>query len=150
MDGVFIMYSKHFRPWETAALLALCLTLLSGAWATSRQQHLASDLIRLHVLAVSDEEAEQALKKRDQEYTAEVAAACQLLDQLPPLECSVMSRFYVRGQSLRSIAADMGYSYSYVRGLKSEGCRKLGGIGEGVVLGLLPHWYIIEDEKRQR
>jgi len=63
MDGI-IMYSKQFRPWETAALLALCLTLLSGTWATSRQQHLASDLIRLHVIAVSDNEAEQALKLR--------------------------------------------------------------------------------------
>ena len=63
MDGVF-MYSKHFRPWETAALLALCLTLLSGTWASSRQQHLASDLIRLHVIAVSDAEAEQTLKLR--------------------------------------------------------------------------------------
>lgn len=58
------MYSKHFRPWETAALLALCLTLLSGTWATSRQQRLASGLIRLHVIAASDEEAEQALKLR--------------------------------------------------------------------------------------
>jgi len=96
------------------------------------------------------EEAEQALKQRDLEYTAEVAAACQLLDWLPPLECSVMSRYYIRGQSLRSIAADMGYSYSYVRGLKSEGCKQLNRIGEGLALGLLPQWYIIEDEKRQR
>lgn len=56
------MYSKHFRPWETAALLALCLTLLSGTWASSRQQRLASALIRLHVIAASDAEAEQALK----------------------------------------------------------------------------------------
>ena len=96
------------------------------------------------------EEAEQALKRRDQEYTAEVAAACQLLDRLPPLECSVMSRFYVRGQSLRSIAADMGYSYSYVRARKSEGCRLLQQLGEGEVMRLLPYWYIIEDEKRQR
>ena len=63
MDGVF-MYSNKFRPWETAALLALCLTLLSGTWAFSRQQHLASDLIRLHVIPVSDAEAEQALKLR--------------------------------------------------------------------------------------
>ena len=58
------MYSNTFRPWETAALLALCLTLLSGTWATSRQQHLASDLIRLHVIAVSDAAPEQALKLR--------------------------------------------------------------------------------------
>lgn len=58
------MYRYKFRPWETAALLALCFTLLSGTWAASRQQRLASGLIRLHVIAVSDEEAEQALKLR--------------------------------------------------------------------------------------
>lgn len=96
------------------------------------------------------EEAEQALKRRDQEYTAEVAAACQLLDHLPPLECSVMSRFYIRGQSLRAIAADMGYSYGYVRGIKSDGCKQLQRLGEGEVMRVLPSWYIIENEKRQR
>ena len=58
------MYSRHFRPWETAALLALCLALLSGTWAGSRQQRLASGLIRLHVIAASDAEDEQALKLR--------------------------------------------------------------------------------------
>lgn len=58
------MYSHKLRPWETAALLALCFTLLSGTWATSRQQRLASDLIRLHVIAASDEAPEQALKLR--------------------------------------------------------------------------------------
>ena len=58
------MYSKHFRPWETAALLALCLMLLSGTWASSRQQSVASELIRLHVIAVSDAQQEQDLKLR--------------------------------------------------------------------------------------
>ena len=40
------MYRYKFRPWETAALLALSITLLSGTWAASRQQRLASGLIR--------------------------------------------------------------------------------------------------------
>ena len=52
------------RPWETAALLALCLTLLWGAWAQGRQSRIAAGLVRLHVIAVSDDPAEQALKLR--------------------------------------------------------------------------------------
>lgn len=63
MDGVF-MRDRRFRLWETAALLSLCLTLLWGVWASARQRGLAASLLRLHVIAASDEEEEQALKLR--------------------------------------------------------------------------------------
>ncbi len=89
------MYRYKFRPWETAALLALCITLLSGTWAASRQQRLASGLIRLHVIAVSDEESEQALKLRVRDAVlrylrprlasaADAEAARELLEQVLP------------------------------------------------------------------
>lgn len=58
------MDNRRFKTWETAALLALCLTLLWGTWASARQRRIAQGLVRLHVIAVSDEEAEQALKLR--------------------------------------------------------------------------------------
>lgn len=55
---------RCFHPWETAALLALCLALLSGTWAGARQRSLAAGLVRLHVIAASDDAEEQALKLR--------------------------------------------------------------------------------------
>lgn len=55
---------QRMRLWETAALLALSVTLLSSAWAQREQTALSGQLIRLHVIAASDEEAEQALKLR--------------------------------------------------------------------------------------
>ena len=58
------MFDRRFRPWETAALLSLCLTLLWGCWANARQRSIASGLVRLHVIAASDEAEEQALKLR--------------------------------------------------------------------------------------
>lgn len=61
---VFFMSERRFRPWETAALLSLCLTLLWGCWANARQRSIASGLVRLHVIAASDEAEEQALKLR--------------------------------------------------------------------------------------
>ena len=55
---------KHLRLWETAALITLCVLLLSGLWAREKQASIAAQLVRLHVLAVSDEPAEQAVKLR--------------------------------------------------------------------------------------
>lgn len=53
---------RKLRPWELALLLALCFTLLCGTWAQGRQQVLAGKLVRLHVIADSDEDAAQAVK----------------------------------------------------------------------------------------
>lgn len=50
------------KLWEAAALVALCLSLCAGTWAQARQSAISGSLIRLHVVAVSDDEAEQALK----------------------------------------------------------------------------------------
>lgn len=57
-------HTHTLYPWEAAALTALCLVLLTGVWAQGRQEAIRSNLVRLHVVAVSDEEAEQALKLR--------------------------------------------------------------------------------------
>ena len=57
-------YDRHLRPWEAAALFTLCLALCLGCWAQGRQTHLSAQLVRLHVVAHSDEEEEQALKLR--------------------------------------------------------------------------------------
>lgn len=56
--------TNHLRVWEAAALCALCISLCIGTWAQARQQSISGSLVRLHVIAVSDDEAEQALKLR--------------------------------------------------------------------------------------
>jgi stage II sporulation protein R len=58
------MQKSKLKKWETAALIALCVTLLSGVWAQRTQARLSSKLVRLHVIAASDEDGEQALKLR--------------------------------------------------------------------------------------
>lgn len=62
----FIMNRKsnQLKVWEAAALCALCISLCIGTWAQARQQSISASLVRLHVIAVSDDEAEQALKLR--------------------------------------------------------------------------------------
>ena len=53
---------KKWKTWEIALLLALAVTLLWGAWSASRQEDLARKMVRLHVIANSDTEEDQALK----------------------------------------------------------------------------------------
>ena len=56
--------NRTLHTWELAALLTLCLCLTACLWAEGRQARLASGLVRLHVLAVSDSAEEQAVKLR--------------------------------------------------------------------------------------
>jgi len=48
--------------WEAALLVALCITLIYGLWEQSRQNDLAEQVIRLHVVAESDSREDQAVK----------------------------------------------------------------------------------------
>ena len=65
--AVLLMFKGNadsLKRWECALLIALSVTLCLGAWAQGRQSAISSKLVRLHVIAASDEEAEQALKLR--------------------------------------------------------------------------------------
>ena len=70
------MKEYKLKIWETAALCALCVTLCVCAWAQGRQQDISSSLVRLHVIAASDEAAEQELKMRVRD---------RVLENLPPV-----------------------------------------------------------------
>lgn len=56
------MFKDKLRVCEAAALIALCIALCAGTWAQGRQQALSEKLVRLHVLAHSDEVVEQQIK----------------------------------------------------------------------------------------
>lgn len=58
------MYKSGMKIWEISLLLALCFSLCLGTWAQAKQSSLSSSLVRLHVIAVSDDEYEQSLKLR--------------------------------------------------------------------------------------
>ena len=56
------MRKCSFLTLELALLLALAVTLLWGAWSLHRQDDLQEKMIRLHVIANSDSDADQTLK----------------------------------------------------------------------------------------
>lgn len=77
------MLKQKIKPWEAALLLALCVFFLSGLWAGRTQRELAGGLVRLHVIANSDSDADQAAK---------LAMRDKVLDLLSPLLAACESR----------------------------------------------------------
>ena len=53
---------RKYHTFELALLLALAAALLWGAWSLRRQDDLQERMIRLHVIANSDSDADQTLK----------------------------------------------------------------------------------------
>lgn len=54
--------SRKLKLWEVALFAGMCIALLSGMYLDREQKALADSVIRLHVLANSDEQADQQLK----------------------------------------------------------------------------------------
>lgn len=59
--------NQHLKIWEISLLAALCFTLCTGMYARATQAKLSSELVRLHIIANSDSNPDQAakLKVRD-------------------------------------------------------------------------------------
>lgn len=54
--------SIQFQTWELALVLGLAIATLTTSWTGYQQRELASHVLRLHVLANSDTQADQELK----------------------------------------------------------------------------------------
>lgn len=64
--------NDHIKIWEMSLLLALCVSLCTGLWAHAQQQDLASQLVRLHIIAESDSDEDQAVKLKVRDRVLEL------------------------------------------------------------------------------
>ncbi len=55
---------SRLRKWERCLLFGVGVALLTGVWLTGQQKALAEQMVRLHVVARSDSEEDQAEKLR--------------------------------------------------------------------------------------
>ena len=112
------MKEYRLKIWELSALCALCAALCVGTWAQGRQQEISSSLVRLHVIAASDEPEEQELKLRVRdgvlEYLtpvlgeAESAADAQsvISERLPDIQAAAE-----KSAAGRSVSVALGSEY---------------------------------------
>ena len=113
-------HGYKLKFFEIALLIGLAVFLTSGALALRTQDELADKVVRLHVLANSDSEEDQALKRRVRNAVLEQATA--ILEQSADRR-EAESR--LRGQLLeleriaaKEIAAE-GYDYSVTEKLEN-------------------------------
>ncbi len=83
--AVFFMKENKVKIWEAALLVSLCVSLCYGTVMQARQSRLTDGIIRLHVIAESDEPSEQALKLRVRDavadYLTPLLAECETPEQ---------------------------------------------------------------------
>ena len=71
--------SKRLHIWEIALLIGMAVFLISGAVSLQNRDQLADKVVRLHILANSDSEEDQALKLRVRDRVLE--RATELLER---------------------------------------------------------------------
>lgn len=89
---------RKLKRWEAALMMGVAISLVLGSWLQQEQRDLADRVVRLHVIANSDSEADQALKLQVRDRVLQVAETlcppgttreefCEALEQkLPELE----------------------------------------------------------------
>lgn len=104
--------SKTLRRWELALLLGVACAALLGVWLDGAQAALSDRVIRLHVLANSDSEADQALKLRVRD--AVLAEAETLLvpgASLEETEAVLRGHLYELAAAGAEVVGEAGYDY---------------------------------------
>ena len=109
--------------WEAALFLAFGLTLTAGVWASASESALAEQVLRLHVVANSDSEQDQALKLLVRD--AVLAQAGELLDGVSDRQSAE--------QALTPHLDELVRSAEEV--LAAEGC------GDSVTVSLADQWF---------
>lgn len=75
--------SNRLYIWEAALIVALFASLFTAMWAQKTQAEVAGELVRLHVLAKDDTDAEQAVKLQVRD---------EVLEYLQPVLAHVQSK----------------------------------------------------------
>ncbi len=103
---------RKLKRWEVALIFGVLCSLLLGCWLGEEQQELADQVVRLHVIANSDSDHDQAVKLavRDQVlaqaqelYPSDITRAdalAILADHLPELEQAGQAVLDAQGEDL--------------------------------------------------
>lgn len=105
---------KHFNPsrlrlWEAALFLAFGLTLTAGVWASASEAALANQVLRLHVIANSDSQEDQALKLEVRDAVlAQAAPWLEGADSQQAAEAALTPHLDELAQTGREVLAQAG------------------------------------------
>lgn len=113
--------SHRLRRWELALLLGVAVAALLGAWLNGQQADLADSVLRLHVIANSDSEADQALKLEVRDRI--LAEAGSLFEQgltREEAEAAIVARLPELAAAGAEVVGAKGYSYPVAASLEDN------------------------------
>lgn len=103
--------NQRLRRWELAILLGVAFAALVGPWLGARQDALARKVVRLHVVANSDSESDQALKLQVRDAVLDEAEPLlRGKDRAESLE-TLQNALPELGQAAADTVARAGYDY---------------------------------------
>ncbi|MBQ3135224.1 MAG: stage II sporulation protein R [Oscillospiraceae bacterium] len=111
--------SNRLRRWEAALMIAVAFAMLAGMWLDGEQGALAENVIRLHVIANSDSEADQALKLQVRDRI--LAQAADLYPDGADAETarkSIEDNLARLAQAGQQVVREQGYDYPVTTAVK--------------------------------
>lgn len=116
-----IREKNRLRRWESALMAGLAVALVAGLWLDGQQAALADKVIRLHVIANSDSDADQALKLavRDRilEEAAETFSGSGSVEEAAQAIQAAIPRLEAAGEA---VVRAHGYDYTVTASLEDD------------------------------
>ena len=111
MDGDFL-YQRKWKRLELALLFGMAIALLTGLYLDTAQASLSSKVIRLHVIANSDSQEDQALKLKVRDAVLELADSYYAPeDDLETAERKLSVHLEELAAAGAEVVRDEGYDY---------------------------------------
>lgn len=108
------------RRWESALLIGLACAMLWASALGAEQDALAEQVVRLHVVANSDSDADQTLKLQVRDAVlAEATPALTGLDRQEALETLEAKMSHIAATAAKAVG-DEGYNYPVTVSLQEE------------------------------
>lgn len=103
---------RKLKTWELALMLGVLMAVVAGGWLGHEQRELADSVIRFHVIANSDSEADQALKLAVRDRVLEEAQDLYPEDAtLEEAQAALEGHLNALAAAGRTVVEDEGYDY---------------------------------------
>lgn len=103
---------RKLKTWELALMCGVLIAVVAGSWLSQEQQELAGSVIRFHVIANSDSEADQALKLAVRDRVLEQAESLYPEGAtLEEAQAALEGHLNLLAAAGREVVEEQGYDY---------------------------------------
>lgn len=103
---------RKLKTWELALMLGVLMAVVAGGWLGQEQRELADSVIRFHVIANSDSEADQALKLAVRDRVLEQAEGLYPQNAtLSQAQAALEGHLGALAAAGRAVVEEKGYDY---------------------------------------